>query len=268
MSYKDLFGDVIAQPVSVSEDTVTPVDDMRASSTQDLTDFVTATGAGDDDLSGLLVFDRFTSGLPLLMERPSKYVQRLLNAAGSMIQVGEDDQNGGLANRILWSPSIAFPFFLLFGDEQFKDEDVLKYPFLHVPSNHQPTVDTKFDEYALTLYALYTATGLMGETHDGAIATYGLVDPFEVSDQESWDAAVDWAQTVTPLLADLNKARLLGFTLNDLEHEADALNTLFDLWNESRSQTAVIEAGKQAASMLEIEYNIFLDAQFKPFRER
>ncbi|MBT1162767.1 hypothetical protein [Bifidobacterium sp. SO1] len=253
-------------PTTGDTSVLTPLDEQDEVSA-DVSDFVIDGDVTQSDSEGILVFDRFTSGLPLLMERPSRYTNRLQGAAFSMFRPPADDKNGGLENRILWSPSIAFPFFLLFGDEKFKDQDVLKYPFLHVPSNHQPTDDTDLTVYALTLYALYTATGLLGETNDGAILTYGLEDPFEVTDADAWDAADDWARTVTPLLSDLNKARLLGFALKDVEHEAAALNVLFYLWGESRPQNELIDAGRQAADLLAGEYDVFLDQEFKPFQE-
>ena len=221
----------------------------------------------EPDDEDVMSFEKFSSGLPFLVERPSNYLRRLYGAAQNMVLPPDDDENGGLDGRILYSPAVSLPFFTLYGDEMLASEDVLKYPLFHFPQNHMPTEADDPADYALTLIALYTALGLMREDKNGDLITYGLSDPFDVDD-EMWEAAEDWAKTCRPLLAEVNTARLLLFAFNDPDDEAEPLSLLFDLWGEKRSAEEIMAAGKQAAEWLADEYGVFLDDEFKPFEER
>ena len=109
--------------------------------------------------------------------------------------------------------------------------------------------------------------GLMREDEEGDLLCYGLSDPF-TCDDDMWMAAEDWAKDTAPLLRDLNMARLLGFALNDRDNEIGPLSALYETWNEKRSADTIMDAGKKAADLLQPEYSVFLEAEFRPFQER
>ncbi|RGL95027.1 hypothetical protein DXC37_08820 [Bifidobacterium bifidum] len=209
-----------------------------------------------------LLFKGFASPLPLLAERPSVYLQRIRDAASSLIEV----PGGSPDDRVLFTPAISLPFLILKGDERFPNETVLGYPLLHVPQGHEPDVDTDPNEFALTMVAAYTATGVMRED-DGDLLAYEVTDPVDI-DPDVWEAAASWAHdTVKPLMT-LNQARLLGFAMQHPKEETRPLELLFSTWGETRIPNAIIEDGKKAAEIMEGEYNVFIDRQFKPFLER
>lgn len=255
MSYRDMFGYTPASDTTAAEEppAVNPLDDTGAPA---------ATG---DDVRPL-AFQGFASPLPLLLERPSRYLRRLEQSASSMFRPPEN--GGDVTDRILYSPAVALPFFVLQGDELFANETVLQYPLLHVPSNHPLDESTDPSVYALTLIALYTASGLIYEDGGGNLFAYGLPvgESFTVDDKD-WRAAADWAESVVEPLGELNKARLLGFTLRDRERELPSLSLLFDLWGETRDPNEIIRSGKQAAQFMEAEYGVFIDTPFTPFSE-
>lgn len=248
MGYENMFGESYIAPNNDEQKSVTPL------------------SAETVDMTGLepLCFRGFASPLPLLIERPSRYLKRVTAAAESMIKPpdGED-----VASRIFFSPAVALPFFILQGNELLANEMVTKYPLLHTPQNHEPDADTNPNVYALTLVALYESLGLIHEDSEGNLLAYPIEGTFTVS-EEHWTAAADWAKDVAVPLANLNKARLLGFALADQNKEMQPLSLLFDSWDENRLASDIIAAGKDAAEFLEVEYNTFLDTAFKPFAER
>lgn len=229
-------------------------------------DAPTLTPSPTEDGPAPLAFTGFASPLPLLLERPSLYMKRLRDAAESMFMTPD---GGDVTDRILYSPAVALPFFVMHGDELYAGEHVMGYPLLHAPDNHQPGEGDDPSVYALTMIAAYTAMGLIREDGDGNLLAYGIPvgEPFGVDD-ETWAAADDWARTMVYPLGELNKARLLGFALRDPDNERDALAVLFDAWGETRDPNTLIQAGKEAARQVDVDYGIFIDTSFKPFNER
>ena len=266
MSLKSMFGDY-STPVddganNLPESSPTPLDDT-ASTGGTPTSSVTQA----DDEATVYTFQGFASPIPLLAERPSLYIRRMRDAMGSMITTPDDDPHGGVENRILYSPAAALPFPVLYGNELFASETVFAYPLLHAPRNHQPYGDIRLDEYALTLTILYTATGIMRET-DGNVLAYRLQDPFEVED-ETWDEAAGLAHDMLDPLSRLNRARLLGFAVNDWANEGESLSLLFDAWEEERGPSDILADGQKAASELEDAYRTLYEGlPYQPFNER
>lgn len=252
MGYKDMFGENFFTPKSEEDEAATP----------------TAFNQGSHpETAEPLLFKGFSSGLPLLVERPSRYINRLRRAALNLYKVPDDDQYGGMDARILYSPVISLPVFLMQGNELYPNESTVQYPLLHYPVNHAPDHIRDVSVYMLTLVALYSSMGLMREDEEGDLLCYGLSDPF-TCDDDMWMAAEDWAKDTAPLLRDLNMARLLGFALNDRDNEIGPLSALYETWNEKRSADTIMDAGKKAADLLQPEYSVFLEAEFRPFQER
>lgn len=258
MSYTDIFGSM-PEPQRDIEETVTepPVD--AASATGD---------ARQDDGGATLNFMGFTSPLPLLVEQPSVYVKRLRDAISSMVMPpAENDTHYGIDGRVLYSPAIALPFPVLYGDELFANEAVTAYPLLHQPLNHPMTETTPIRVYVLTLIAFYMRNGVIHEDGNGNLLAYGLTGQFN-ADDESWAEAERWANMMVEPLDALNRARLLGFALNDREHEMGTLATLFNAWDETRNGDDIIKAGQDAIPEVEAHYNDFIDVDFRPFNVR
>lgn len=214
-----------------------------------------------------LNFQGFASPLPLLVERPTVYVRRLREATASMVRPPENDTHYGVDGRVLYTPTVSLPFPVLFGDETFANEAVTTYPLLHRPENHPLTDSSRIRVYALTLVAFYTEGGIIHEPGDGNLLAYGLAGQFN-ADDEAWERAERWATMMADPLDALNRARLLGFALNDPEHENPTLATLFNAWGETRNGDDIINAGREAVPVLEQHYNDFIDIEFRPFSER
>lgn len=281
MSYKDLFGEFSPAPQAeeLREREAQRVMDPLREQAEDATGNgngnagADAAGGGNgmpsaDDGLQPLRFAGFASRLPLLVERPSMFVTRLRASARSIIMLeGESDEHGTIDDRILISPSIALPVFFLYGTELFPNEDVLKYPLLHMPANHQYDGSMQVRDYALTLIALYTAGGIMFEDGSGDLYTYGVDDPFEVDDT-AWDTAAEWATMVAEPLGRLNMARLLGFALSDPNTESEPLGILFDTWGETRGVDEIIEDGRKAADEVKPYYDVLTDFPYQPFSEQ
>ena len=225
------------------------------------------TGGTRQDVENVepVTFSGFGSPQPLLMERPSRYLRRLDAAAHSIFAVPDDDPYGGVDGRILYSPAVSLPFFLMRGNEVYASRDAASYPLLHAPRNRMPGDDDDPTVYALTLVALYEASGVMLE-REGDILAYGVDGEFDVQD-DMWDACADWANDVAGPLADLNRARLLGYALKDRVNEARPLSVLFDAWQVEQEPEEVIDAGKRAAEALKDDYKVFLECDFDPWRE-
>lgn len=253
MGYKDIFDDSFSTPASDKSEKSSAVTPLTPEPEE------------QQQLKPLL-FPGFGSGRPLLLERPSRYIQRLSDTASKVYAVPDGDPYGGVENRILYSPVISLPVFLLHENELFANHDVLKYPLLNPPLNHAWD-GSDISVYMLTIIAAYTSAGILHEDVDGDVLAYDVEYPLSVAD-ELWDAASDWASEAAPLLKDLNTARLLGFALKSPNEETDALRALFESWDENRSSGEIIEAGKHAANLLQDDYNVFVDVEFRPFQER
>ena len=213
MGYKDIFDDSFSTPASDKSEESSAVTPLTPE-------------PEEQQQSKPLLFPGFGSGRPLLLERPSRYIQRLSDTASKVYTVPDGDPYGGVENRILYSPVISLPVFLLQGNELFANHDVLKYPLLNPPLNHAWD-GSDISVYMLTIIAAYTSAGILHEDVDGDVLAYDVEYPLSVAD-ELWNAASDWASEAAPLLKDLNTARLLGFALKSPNEETDALRALFD----------------------------------------
>lgn len=211
-----------------------------------------------------IAFQGFASPQSLMIERPSRYVERIREATKSMILIPDGDPYGGLPARIISSPLLALPAPALFGNESFPSEDVLAYPLLHSPVNHPPHAPV--DEYVLTLTVLYTMGGVLYE--DGRdVFAYRLEDPFEVG-AEAWGMAEDWVRENEERLATLNLARLVRFS--SLPGEEQAATGLLDFWRieipESK-RSAMVDAGRDAADRLAEPYRRLFGVELRPFED-
>lgn len=222
---------------------------------------------GDANGSDFLNFPGFASRHPLLIERPSRYVQRLNMAAQHLFTAPDNHPE----RRILFSPALALPFFLPTGDEAFSD-DTIQYPLLHVPARHPYNPDEcSIDQYALTLISLYTAMGIINEPGDGdlyaaGITTEDLTFPDPQEEDEAWRTCAEWAESIMHPIADVNIARLIRFAGDDPD-EQRYLQALFETWGISEPTDALLSQGERSAQLLADTYNAFTDIPFEPTAE-
>ena len=256
MSYQDKFGSR-TQFIDRSSD-----DDEASKNRTSIIDAAKDTTVKKEDKP--LLFEGFGSGLPLLLEKPSSYINRLTLAARSMFKIpnGEDPET-----RVLFSPIVPFPFFILDGTEMFASEDALKYPLLHAPSNHMPDDPATLDVYALTLYVMYSINGMIAEDSDGSLFAYAVEGDFEVAD-DVWEASAEWAKDTAPILRELNLARLAGFASTLWNEERPYLEVLEDTWNiKPEEWQELSDKAPQNADLLSSDYDIITDIPFLPFEE-
>lgn len=265
MSYEDTFGKRYDRTDEASEPTITPLDDLRGTEEDDgLASVEAEQGPGD---AALLNFDGFVGRHPLLVERPTMYRRRLNDAMRSLIVPPDDDRHGGYEGRVLFHPAVSTPFPVLFGDEMLTSQDAAGYPLLHAPANHPlDPGETNPVLYALALQALYTAGNFMWEDGTGDLLAYPVGDPFTIED-DLWDDCIQWAGSIIDDLTALNLARLLGFAMQDPEHEADTLNLLFQAWGVMDGTDALIDAGRQAAEHMGDAYEQYTELALAPFDE-
>ena len=163
MGYKDIFDDSFSTPASDKSEESSAVTPLTPE-------------PEEQQQSKPLLFPGFGSGRPLLLERPSRYIQRLSDTASKVYTVPDGDPYGGVENRILYSPVISLPVFLLQGNELFANHDVLKYPLLNPPLNHAWD-GSDISVYILTIIAAYTSAGILHEDVDGDVLAYDVEYP-------------------------------------------------------------------------------------------
>ena len=96
MGYKDIFDDSFSTPASDKSEESSAVTPLTPE-------------PEEQQQSKPLLFPGFGSGRPLLLERPSRYIQRLSDTASKVYAVPDEDPYGGVENRILYSPVIQPP---------------------------------------------------------------------------------------------------------------------------------------------------------------
>lgn len=262
MVYEDLYGDMYDERAGVDDDdmdmNVTPLSDAQPDA---------PTGTQTVNARGLLEFNGFSSGQPFLLERPSRYLQRMRDAMRSLIVLPSDRDDPGVDARILWSPIVTLPFPLLTGTEKAANEDATRYPLLHAPINYPLPEDVDWDEYALALTLLYTASDVMVE-QDTSLYTYGMHGQFE-ADDTVLENIKDMAHTFNEPLRLLNMARLVDFAVRDPQREQEPLTLLLDTWQDERGLQTIVDEGRDAARMVNVLYEIMFgdDITFDPFHE-
>lgn len=213
-----------------------------------------------------VLFSGFASNHPLLLERPSRYVKRMVDSMRTIAIPPENDEHNGLLGRFVCSPIVSLPFPVLYGDETLNG-DAVGYPLLHMPSNHRFDPERiGLDVYALTLATVLTMNNVMRETGDGGILAYPLDDPYGVDD-DMWDSVLELVNDTKEDLMQLNIARIYGFTLNDPDTEREPCAMLFDAWGVKSTGDEILENGRDAATRLEENYDIFTDLPYTPFDE-
>lgn len=265
MSYKDVFGfdpDEGVPSAPLPDVTpampVPPVDSGQADSQQ----AVQTTQTVDEPAP--LLFSGFSSGRPLLIERPSRYLSRIRGGVESLLILPPDDEQGGDDARTLCSPIVSLPYPILYGNEMFPDEDAAAYPLLRAPANHPFDPDTdSIDVYALTVSLSLYASGMMLDDGTDLLA-YPLPSRYEIPDQ-TWDAAAAWADAHAQQLASLNLGRVFGFTLNHPDEERNWLTTLFRAWDVTIANgDEILADAYEAADKLAEDWPF---DSFEPYKE-
>lgn len=255
MSYKDFFEENHPTPASPAQ-TATPPRPLPTS------DGTPPTVEKYD----VLAFQGFSNGRPLLLERPTKYVDRVIDSMRQIITIPENDEHGGIMGRVYLSPIFTLPFALPHEGDMINGEDANRYPYLHFPTNHEWNPDeTSLDEYLLAIEYVYVMADIAQETADGDLITYGVDGDWTIDDG-LWRTARDWTEEISGPLADLNKGRLLGFALDDGgEKEIETVSGLFDLWHEERDPQQILDDAQQAAGDVEDMYDMLFDTPIDPF---
>lgn len=255
MSYKDFFGENRPTPHKTEdEQNVTPL----SPPTFDTTPVV--------EKYDVMSFQGFSSGRPLLLERPTKYVNRIINSMKQIIAIPENDQYGGIAGRVYLSPIFTLPVALLHEGDKIGNETVNRYPYLHFPSNHEWNADEiSLDEYLLAIEYMFVIHDIAQESTEGDLLTYG-VDGDYTMDDDAWKTACEWSKEISKPLSDLNRGRLLGFAINSKsEKEVDTVVDLLDLWGEEREPQQILSDAQTAAGDVEDLYDMVFSIPFEPF---
>lgn len=217
-----------------------------------------------------LQYEGFSSGVPLLVERPTRFVNRIKGAAESLIiPPTPDDGNGDAFDRMLLSPMISLPFPVLYGTESLTSEEVVGYPMLHQPDNRpwDPNGEVTLEQYALTMIVAFNVMNIMAETGHDLVAYSVPVDSFEV-DGDLWDECADWARENGELLASLNIGRFLLFGSEDVETEEPMWRNMVNMWNIEGDAESIMGEAQHAADLLQPAYEAILpDVAFTPFDE-
>lgn len=263
MAYEDMFGAHIPTRKEQEEPVINP-----------------ATESGhampDEELSKkVITFAEFSSGNPLFIERPTLYVKRIQEATEALIIVPDDDTHGGPYAREFYSPAIALPVPVLFGNESAVNAGASRYPLLHMPRNHgEPVEGESLDHFLLTVIILYTGLGLMSETPDRALITLGLDDNVVLEDEQSWATASHLADAMFEPLAKVNLCRLWIFIQNgrteeEKDAEAEMYGRLLDMWGITPDFTKLRDEALDAAVFLSDYYHQVIDeaVPYNPFRE-
>lgn len=250
MSNRELFQAAYGYPAT-SEDATpisTPLDDISPVATTKTTP---AERHGD-----ILGFAGYSSGMPLLLDKPSRCLYRMRTGIQNLIVPAANEQTpDDWDKRTLYSPIVSLPVPLLYGGEKLCNDMVEGYPFFYAPTGRHPQPGQKVDEYFLTLYLLYTTGDCIHENTDGELLSIPFTPNIEASD-EAWNDASNLAASIKPALAWVNTARAVRFAIADPAKETEPLNRLFDLWrmygfwNEQRSIEDIITCGDVAAEHL------------------
>lgn len=255
-------------------DTV-PQEDVEREDTRMVTPLDDATGGnhGRVETNGtLLSFEGYSSGQPFLLERPTRYIQRMRDAISSLIVLPEDQRGQDSMDRhILWSPIVTLPYPLLDDSTMGLSEQTNAYPLMHAPENYRLPTYASFEdweEYAFTLTLLYTASDVMTE-YGADVYTYGIDGQFMVNEdvlKNMHDIATQYKEPVRKL----NLARLVDMTMQDPDHETDALDMLLSTWEVEPDLQHIVDQGRESAEMVELLYEIMFQdnpVRFTPFSE-
>lgn len=269
MGYRDMFGGAAAQRMYDSQE-----EKKQEQREDEGLPAVTPLNRVEELLPDLtpLRWEGFASGHPLLLERPSRYWNRIRGAAQAMIiPPAKDDGHGEAEDRMLFSGMLSVPFPVLYGTEGLASEDVIGYPMLHQPENRvwDPTAENAptLEEYALTMSVAYQVMNIMVE--EGAdLVSYRIPnEEFEV-DGDLWDSCAEWVKENGELLFQLNVGRLLMFGLNDVDTEEPYWQALANMWRLEGDGDSILDDAKRAAELLEPGYNAILpDVKYEPFTE-
>lgn len=253
MGYQDFFGESFT-PTHQSETVTTPLD----SPTFDTSPVV--------EKYDVMSFQGFSSGKPLLLERPTVYVNRILNSARQLVALPADDQHDGIEGRAYLSSIFTLPAVLLYEGDMIANETVNQYPYLHFPSNQTWNPDKMgLDEYLLAIEYMFTVNDIAQETTDGDLLTYGLDGDYTI-DEDAWQSACEWVNEIKEPLTNLNRGRLLGFAMRSgSEEELRTLGNLFDMWGEERDPNQIISDAQASADDVEDLYAMLFDIPFDAF---
>lgn len=275
MSYEDVFGfhaddsepeePVVPEVPPLAMSTLTNADNRPTIPVEEAQSAGGATPVPPDtvdDQPSPLLYSGFSSGKPLLIERPSRFLQRIRGGIESIVIPPDDDPYNGVDARTLCSPIMSLPYPILYGEEQFPNEDAAHYPLLYAPANHPYEDGTPIDVYALTVMLAMTATDLIHED-GGDLLAYPCPEPYTIPDSV-WEESRQWVDGNARQLAALNLGRALGFAMLDPDTERDSLTTLFRCWDVRMTGDEIIGDAQEAAEQLD---PVWPFPGFTPFSE-
>lgn len=248
MGYADVFGTAytpVEQPKEEETANISPLDDTNGEQPPDP-----------------LLFAGFSSGRPLLVEKPSLYVSRLAASARGLVTTGENP----LENAFV-APSLSLPVVLLGDMVKPLDEDVAKYPLFHFPMSHPLNTDDLYTDQILALILVLYDMEAIHEDEERDLMCYPLPAGFDCT-SEKWEAALETAKVFAPVLSTVNLARLALFTLLDPDTEKPYFKELANLWGVTDKVPQLIQEGLNERMFFKETYEDLLEGyEPDPFKE-
>lgn len=264
MSYKDFFGEQV--PTMTAPETTTPRPDSSEPAPPGMSGLSGMTGGTAVEEYSVVSFQGFSSGEPLLLESPVAYYNRIVNSMRQILALPADDRYGGIEGRVLLSPLFSLPFALPREGDMIANETVNLYPFLHFPSTPEwDPEEMGLDEYLLAIEYMFVNNGVVWETEEGDLLTYGMGGSYEIFD-DAWSCARDWVHEIKKPLARLNCARICLFAIRSRrEDELEMAGRLLDAWRIKESPRELIAGASDAAEDMRELYGMVFDGmEFDP----
>lgn len=220
-------------------------------------------------------YDGFASYHPLLVERPTKYVNRLRACAKSLIIPPENDTHGGTDGRILLDSAIALPVPTTMPGDMLTSEQALGYPLFYAPVDREWSVggDVSYGEYVLTLILTYTMLDIIHEENQSVYAYPLSLDSRITIPDDAWEYVTHLAHEMYPLLGAVNRGRLAGLAIYNAQQygdksEADMWNKLAWEWGITIPPNETLDRADEAAEKLQPYYEeVYGDLQYAPYFE-
>lgn len=204
-----------------------------------------------EDANHIVTFHGFASPTPFLLEHPSGYLNRLADAARTLLIADPNSPNTDPATRAVHSPALSLPIFLPEpGDAMHPETE--HYPLIHLPEGRPyDNPELPFDAYALAMVIAYEMDdiNIMGEPGGGDLTAWDNTPRYAVPDKY-WSRALHLAEEIYRPLKALNLARLVLSARED-PNERRLLMKLCCDWQVEESPAELVDAGRRARPLVE-----------------
>lgn len=210
-----------------------------------------------------LLFEGFSSGRPLLVEKPSQYVSRMAAAPLALATTIE----GAVMDYSFVVPALSLPFVVMSDKVRPLNDEVVKYPLFHFPLSHPLSSDNLLTDQVLALTLVLYDMEAIHEDEDKDLMCYPLPPDFDCAD-EKWEAALQVAKEFSPVLSTVNLARFALFTLMEPDTERDYFKELAKMWEIEEDAPQLIKEGLDERLFFKETYEDLIDGyEPDPFRE-